>query len=89
VILQDQPLLQLIDAWLCELDEQDFVEALPMLRRSFAGFDGVARRRLLETIEKGPVVHSGDNLERDVEDDGAFAEALPLLYQILGIGGRP
>ena len=89
VILQDQPLLQLIDAWLCELDEQDFVEALPMLRRSFAGFDGVARRRLLETIEKGPVVHSGVNLERDVEDDGAFAEALPLLYQILGIGGRP
>ena len=88
VILQDQPLLQLIDAWLCELNEQDFIEALPLLRRSFAGFDGVARRRLMETIDKGPMVGSGVNSMPDMEHDGAFAEALPLLYQILGIGGQ-
>jgi hypothetical protein len=88
VILQDQPLLQLIDAWICELDEQDFVEALPLLRRSFAGFDGVARRRLIETIDKGPMVDSGVKSMPDMENDGAFAEALPLLYRILGIGGQ-
>jgi hypothetical protein len=89
IIIQDQPLLQLIDAWLCELDEQDFVEALPLLRRSFTGFDGVARRRLMESIDKGPMVHTGVKPMPDVEHDGAFAEALPLLYQILGIGGQP
>jgi len=89
IILQDRPLLQLIDAWLCELDEQDFVEALPLLRRSFAGFDGVARRRLMENIDKGPMVHTGAAPMPDVERDGAFAEALPLLYRILGIGGQP
>jgi hypothetical protein len=88
VVLQDQPLLQLIDAWLCELNEQDFVEALPLLRRSFAGFDGVARRRLIETIDKGPMVDSGVKSMPDMEHDGAFAEALPLLYRILGIGGQ-
>jgi len=89
IIIQDQPLLQLIDAWLCELDEQDFVEALPLLRRSFAGFDGVARRRLMENIDKGPMMDSGVKPMPDVQHDGAFATALPLLYQILGIGGQP
>jgi hypothetical protein len=89
VILQDQPLLQLIDAWLCELNEEDFVESLPLLRRSFAGFDAVGRRRLLETIDKGPM--EGARLDQTslTEKDSAFAQSLPLLYQILGIGGRP
>jgi hypothetical protein len=88
VILQDQSLLQLIDAWLCELTEVDFEEALPLLRRSFAGFDSVSRRRLMETIDKGPMQDSGATLARSMEHDGAFAEALPLLFQILGIGGQ-
>jgi hypothetical protein len=89
ILLQDQPLLQLIDAWLCELDEKDFVESLPLLRRSFSGFDPVSRRRLIETIAKGPLQDSGAEAEASIEDDGAFAQALPLLYQILGIGGQP
>jgi hypothetical protein len=37
VILQDQPLLHLMDAWICELKEQDFIESLPLLRRSLSG----------------------------------------------------
>jgi hypothetical protein len=89
IILQDRSLLQLVDAWLCELREVDFIESLPMLRRSFAGFDGVARRRLMETIAKGPQQDSGLASAQNVEEDGAFAEALPLLYRILGIGGQP
>jgi len=36
VLLQDQPLLQLLDEWLCELTEDDFLESLPLLRRSFS-----------------------------------------------------
>jgi hypothetical protein len=89
IIIQDQPLLQLIDAWLCELDEKDFVESLPLLRRSFSGFDAVSRRRLIETIAKGPLQDSGAEAAASTEDDGAFAQAIPLLYQILGIGGQP
>lgn len=87
VILQDQPLLQLVDAWLCELTEQDFVEALPLLRRSFSGFDGVARRRLMQTIDKGQMQDAGLEPTTGIAEDEAFSRALPLLYQILGIGG--
>jgi len=44
---------------------------------------------LMENIDKGPMVHTGAAPMPDVERDGAFAEALPLLYRILGIGGQP
>ena len=48
VLLQDEPLLNLIDAWLCGLEENDFIESLPLLRRSFSEFDMIARRRVME-----------------------------------------
>jgi hypothetical protein len=92
VLLQDQPLLQLLDEWICELNEDDFVESLPLLRRSFSGFDAVARRRLMERIARG--VHESTNVgELSGSVSEAFERALPLLCQILGIdaltGGQP
>ena len=94
IILQDQSLLQLVDAWLYELGEEEFVASLPLLRRSFAGFDSVARRRLMETIARGPMQDSGLTTAESIGaetaiEDSPFAQALPLLYRILGIGGRP
>jgi hypothetical protein len=94
IILQDQALLQLIDAWLCELGEEQFVASLPLLRRSFAGFDSVARRRLMEIIARGSMRGSGFAATESIDveasiEDKAFLEALPLLYRILGIGGQP
>ena len=88
VLLQDQPLLQFVDLWLCDLSGEDFEESLPLLRRCFSGFDAVSRRRLLERIAQGAREGSGTNGVECVEENSAFAEALPLLYQILGIGGR-
>jgi hypothetical protein len=84
VLLQDEPLLSLIDAWLCELAENDFVESLPLLRRSFAEFDTVARRRVLERVAHGRREQSQVATLPD-DSDQAFAQALPLLCQILGL----
>ncbi|MGA7340205.1 MAG: DUF5682 family protein [Terracidiphilus sp.] len=84
VLLQDVALLDLIDEWLCGLREEEFVESLPLVRRSFSSFDAVARRRLLEQIAHGPRTASGLHQPHADSDDG-FAHALPLLYCILGI----
>ena len=92
VLLQDQPLLQLLDEWLCELPSDNFVESLPLLRRSFAAYDAVARRRLMERVTRGAheTTHANHHLAGGTGE--AFERALPLLYQILGItaeaGGR-
>jgi hypothetical protein len=88
IILQDRPLLHLVDAWLCELGEEDFTDALPLLRRSFTSFDGRARKRLLDEIGKGMRETAGfDAVEQDA-DSVAFGQALPLLSRILGMEPR-
>jgi hypothetical protein len=88
ILLQDLPLLHLIDSWLCELTEDEFIASLPLLRRSLGGFDSIARRRLMDVIGKGRHHASGVSETEATADDGPFAEALPLLYTILGIGGQ-
>ena len=83
VLLRDPSLLQLLDEWLCELSEDDFVESLPLLRRSFSAYDAVARRRLIERVAKG--ARDGTHLKVGGAAGEMFDRALPLLYQILGI----
>src|SRR5215471_6824026 len=86
VLLQDEPLLQLLDTWLCDLSEADFTESLPLLRRSTSSFDTVARRRLLEKVQHGRQERSGAAAQPDFASNPAFEAALPLLYKILGLG---
>jgi len=90
VILQDPALLQLLDIWLCELDDTSFTDVLPLLRRSFSDLESGARRRILAKLRQ-PLPHSETVLPRTGDDPAAaaFDAALPLLYQILGVGGRP
>jgi hypothetical protein len=88
VILHDQLLLQLVDTWLCELPEADFIESLPLLRRSLSSFDAVSRRRLMEQVRRVRTVVAQVHAAEEPEENAAFARALPLLYQILGIGSE-
>jgi hypothetical protein len=86
VLLQDEPLLELLDAWLCELSDTDFTDSLPLLRRSMSDFDAVARRRLLEKVQRGRQQSTSAAPRAAEQANPAFAAALPLLYKILGLG---
>lgn len=86
VLLQDEPLLQLLDAWLCELSETDFTDSLPLLRRSMSSFDTVARRRVLEKLQRGRQQSPAAAAHIGNESNPAFEAALPLLYKVLGLG---
>ncbi|HLJ88183.1 MAG TPA: DUF5682 family protein, partial [Candidatus Angelobacter sp.] len=86
VLLQDEPLLQLLDSWLCALNETDFNDSLPLLRRSMSSFDTVARRRVLENVRRGRQQGASAAPPLAAELNPAFAAALPLLYKILGLG---
>jgi len=88
VLLQDEPLLQLLDAWLCELSETDFTDSLPLLRRSMSSFDTVARRRVLERVQRGRQQGTSVASHLAPESNPAFDAALPLLYKILSLGER-
>lgn len=46
LLLHDQTLLSLLDDWLSDLSDASFLEALPLLRRTFSGLPAGERRRL-------------------------------------------
>jgi hypothetical protein len=86
VILQDEALLALLDDWLNEQQETDFIEALPLLRRAFSAFGMNERRRLLTVVGKARTLRL--DIAASSPSSAAspgFEKALPLLLTILGI----
>ncbi len=86
VLMHDPELLTVLDAWLLELDEEEMVPLLPVLRRAFVSVGAIERRRLLRSIAAGataagPARHVGASAEAPA----AFAAAMPLLWTILGL----
>lgn len=85
VLIQDTALLNLMDEWLTTLDDETFVESLPLLRRALSSFDEPGRRRLMQKIAGGRQVSNAAIIENTGEVNAAFERALPLLHTILGI----
>jgi hypothetical protein len=83
VIVHYRPLLGLVDGWLVSQDEGTFLELLPMLRRSFSGFDAMGRRRLLAALDAPGPLATAQPTQAALSP--AFDEALPLLLTILGL----
>lgn len=96
ILIHDQVLRDIIDRWLVSVGEEDFTNLLPVLRRGFSSFDRAERRRLLDEFAKvqatGTAPAAAPSMERDSTDASsdapAFADALPLLMTILGVGPR-
>jgi hypothetical protein len=85
LLLHDESLWRLIDEWVIALKPEAFVAALPLLARTFSTFPAGERRQLGERVRSrqaaaGPVVEAGFDAE-------TAAATIPLLRQLLGIGG--
>jgi hypothetical protein len=85
LLLHDERLLGVIDEWLTNLSEGNFMALLPALRRAVSSFDPMERRRVLETIRRGPRESTATATHGDERVSTAFAAALPLLSIILGL----
>lgn len=84
VLLADDSLFAIVDTWIREQNEDDFVEMLPMLRRAFSTFDAASSRRILDRVGRGPAAAAA-LLVDDPRAAAAFAAAVPLLKTILGV----
>ncbi|WP_182355863.1 DUF5682 family protein [Komagataeibacter europaeus] len=49
-LIHDEGLRKAVDGWLAMLDEEAFMNSLPLFRRVFSGFDRNERRHLLDTL---------------------------------------
>ncbi|WP_433658667.1 DUF5682 family protein [Nocardia sp. CA-128927] len=67
LLVHDRELLHLIDDWLRALREDQFVETLPLLRRTFGAFESGERRAIGRAVRDG-----GTATIRTGEDDGGI-----------------
>lgn len=84
MLLHHPSLLGLLDRWIAALTPETFLEALPLLRRSFARFENAERRQLGEQLRRqAQPAMSGPDLPEQF--DLALARlTLPLLETLLG-----
>jgi hypothetical protein len=54
LLLHDERLLALIDAWLTGVPADAFTDVLPLLRRTFSAYEPGVRRSLGELVRRGP-----------------------------------
>lgn len=85
LLVHDRNMLSLIDSWLCALDEPQFLATLPLLRRTFGGFDSGERQAIGQAVRHGAPTTSSP---ADTEYDTARGElALRTAAAILGLTG--
>jgi hypothetical protein len=93
LLVHDRDLLGVLDGWLASLDEEDFMDALPLLRRTFGEFAAPERASIahaVQTMSAGgapgrPRAGPPGRGPRDEEfDAGRAAAALRTVALILG-----
>lgn len=59
LLIHDDRLLGLIDAWLVSVPEGAFIDVLPLLRRTFGAYESGVKRTLGELVRRGPGDRTG------------------------------
>lgn len=84
LLLHDDHLWSLIDAWLSGLSGPAFETVLPLVRRTLAGFSPSERRQIAERVKQHPAGQSAQTLGDPTQiDHERAALALPLLQRLL------
>jgi hypothetical protein len=86
LLLHNEALWQILDAWVVSLQADTFIQLLPLLRRTFATFPAPERRQMGEwakrgSEDKGQVI--GLNAQAEIDVIRAN-KVLPLVAQLLG-----
>lgn len=94
LLVHDERLLALVDAWLTGVPADAFTDVLPLLRRTFSAYEPGVRRTLGEQVRRGPgrrggAAAGGSGVPGFADDlDSGRADAvLPVLRLLLGLDG--
>ncbi|MGW0331295.1 DUF5682 family protein [Streptomyces sp. NPDC003011] len=94
LLVHDERLLGLVDAWLTGVPAEAFTDVLPLLRRTFSAYEAGVRRTLGELVRRGPgrrgnTTATGSGIPGFAPGlDGERADAvLPVVRLLLGLDG--
>ncbi len=82
LLIHDAELRGLLDDWVCQLDDAQFVDTLPLLRRTFGTFAATERQAIAERVARG--AESPDRPRSEEFDVELAAAALATVDLILG-----
>lgn len=91
VLLHDDGLWRLLDAWVAGLGTEDFIRVLPLVRRALSRYSGPERRQLGERAARdvGPLHLTRVAVTAEPTWDPArAAAAIPTLRVLLGLGAE-
>ncbi|WP_329197629.1 MULTISPECIES: DUF5682 family protein [unclassified Streptomyces] len=96
LLVHDERLLGLIDAWLVSVPAGAFVDVLPLLRRTFGAYEPGVKRALGELVRRGPAARArtagpgpapeGFGRELDPVRADAVADVVRMLLAGAGVG---
>lgn len=86
LLLHDPRLFGLIDSWLCDLDDDNFEDLLPLVRRTFSRFQKAERRQIGEMVSRGGSHRSLVDGGVDI-DEARAAPAVAKVAALLGLAG--
>jgi hypothetical protein len=83
LLIHDAELRRLLDEWICQLDDSQFIDMLPLLRRTFGTFAAAERQTIAERIAV-----RAEDLDRQHPEEFDFGLAAPALATVDLILGR-
>jgi hypothetical protein len=95
LLVHDERLLGLVDTWLTGVPADAFTDVLPLLRRTFSGYEPGVRRTLGELVRRGPVAVGPARSEAALPGFGPGLDetradgVVPVLLLLLGAGKDP
>ncbi|MGK5638607.1 DUF5682 family protein [Streptomyces sp. URMC 126] len=85
LLLHDERLLGLIDTWLTGIHADAFADVLPLLRRTFSGYEPALRRAIGERIANGRATGPARRSTTPAWDPERAAAVLPTMRLLLGL----
>lgn len=85
LLLLDEDLWEVIDNWVSGLNDDAFMQVLPLLRRTFANFSTPERRKLGEKVRSGGTGSQQHTVLIANFDAERAKQGLPVIMELLGL----
>ena len=85
LLLLDHQLWNVVQGWVFGLDEDTFIQVLPLLRRTFSHYTNTERRKIGERVRLGPTGTTTTPTDQQGFDAERAALGIPVIMQLLGL----
>ncbi len=84
ILLVDEVIWDIINDWVASLNDENFTEVVPLLRRTFANYSSPERQKIAQKAKQGKLSRSQSQASFEI-DHARAQKVLPLMYKIFGV----